>query len=95
MSVSGDAIYDVLVREAGATDDESNRAQFHYFWEDRASYREYRFMGTLGFGGKFWVSPEGFYVNCYPENLTDDRAETIRRTNKALKRLSNSPKDTE
>lgn len=36
---------------------------------------EFRFQGTLGFGGKFWSY--GWYVNCYSEDETPARAAVI------------------
>jgi hypothetical protein len=80
-------VYDVLVKHAGANDGESERLQFHHFWEERHDYREYRFMGKLGFGGKLWVNRREIYVNCYPEHITAERLEVIRETNAALERF--------
>ena len=52
--------------------------------------REYRFIGTLGFGGKIYYSiSKGFWVDCYPEDLTDERAETIKEINRSLDILVN------
>jgi hypothetical protein len=48
---------------------------------------EFRFMGSLGEGGKFWADPEWFLVNCYPEDQTSERVKVINRTNEALKPL--------
>lgn len=81
-------VYDVLVKEAGATDDESNRLQFKFFWRRHGD--EFRFMGTLGFGGKLHVTRRvpRLRVDCYPEDLTPERAETIERTNRVLAELS-------
>jgi hypothetical protein len=45
---------------------------------------EFRFMGSLGEGGKFWADPEWFLVNCYPEDRNRDRVEVINQTNQAL-----------
>ena len=82
-------VYDILVSLAGATDDESNRAQFHHFWRDRRDLREYRFIGELGFGGKFYCSGSGhnWRVDCYPEDLTPYRKDVINETNSALATL--------
>jgi len=79
-------IWAILVTYAGATDDDFNWVSFRQ-WFDRAIERgqdEYRFMGLLGFGGKFWVSRDGFHVSCYPEDLTPEREHYIQTTNLAL-----------
>lgn len=46
--------------------------------------REYRFQGSLGFGGKVWSSSGRVYVNCYPEHMTDERRVMIERANERL-----------
>jgi len=46
--------------------------------------REWRFMGALGFGGKFRNNGNRDntpYVDCYPEHLTPERAAMIDRAN--------------
>lgn len=69
------AIYDILVDKAGAY--EGDRPGFVYH-ESNEYCSEYRFMGSLGFGGKFWRNVglrsdgtygEVWYVNVYPEDL--------------------------
>lgn len=82
-------VYDILVKLAGAIDDESNRAQFHHFWNERDQYREYRFIGLLGFGGKFWCDSRGggWHVDCYSEDKTPYRKTVIQNTNSALATL--------
>lgn len=73
--------YDILVEEAGAPlllrDD--------FVFQQRRGCREYRFQGSLGFGGKFWNwMGTKLHVTCYPEDLTDERAEIIKRTDARL-----------
>jgi hypothetical protein len=51
----------------------------HHFVE---GCREYRFMGALGFGGKFWQ--QSMTVTCYPEDETPERRAIIERANAAL-----------
>lgn len=78
------AVYDILVTEAGAY--EGDRSDFVYHQTDTFHY-EYRFMGGLGFGGKFrrqGYAGDKWYVDCYPENLNDTTREIIQRTNAAL-----------
>lgn len=79
------AIYDVLVREAGAN--ESDRLSFVVYVTSSERWPlEFRFMGSLGFGGKFWLTRHDpmYYVNCYREDETPERLATIERTNAAL-----------
>jgi hypothetical protein len=90
-------IYAVLVREAcGSSSQHLEQADFVHrcvSWSQEDPYRtrEYRFQGSLGSGGKFWLTPESFHVNTYPEEITAARAEIIRRTNAALAKLFVEP----
>ena len=81
-------IYDVLVEECGANDDQSNRTQWDVFWSDHHRFNtEYRFIGALGFGGKFWRANGRWYVNCYRENETPERLAMIAAADKRLAAL--------
>lgn len=78
-------IHDILVEHAGMIG-----AGFHRQYRDfvhalATDCREYRFGGSLGFGGKYW--PEEWRVSCYSEDETKERRETITRTNEALAKL--------
>jgi hypothetical protein len=88
-----DRAYDILVREAGATGRPSDRWSFVYHVaRSQRPTEEYRFMGALGFGGKFRNNgnrDDTPYVDCYPESLTAQRDVMITRTNKALAELFN------
>lgn len=85
------AIYDMLVTEASAAADADSRFQFVAYVSERRTFaagtREYRFSGSLGFGGKFYVSGGRAYVSCYPEDQTPERLETIKRCNTAINAL--------
>ena len=78
-------IFQTLVKFAGANptmEDDFVR----WFTKDNAYWsREYRFQGSLGFGGKFWRNNKRFYVNCYREDETDDIREQIELVNSILK----------
>ena len=84
-------VYDVLERLVEAPT--SRREAFiEYLTQVTVSDRkwnsnEFRFMGSLGEGGKFWADPEWFLVNCYTEDRNRDRVEAINQTNEALKPL--------
>jgi hypothetical protein len=86
-----DACYDLLVAEGHCRADTSNRSAFvEYFLEPEgiiSNPKEFRFIGQLGFGGKFWKAHCGHYVTCYPEDRTEERAEMIRRLNLRISAL--------
>ena len=79
------AVYDILVREAGASEACRGRSDFVYHMT-HGKCEEYRFQGTLGFGGKFW--PSWMRVSCYSEDETPERLATILRTDAKLKDLA-------
>lgn len=80
------AIYDVLIAECGAT--EFWRSNFlTCLSHDEIPCREYRFQGTLGFGGKFYKSSDAWRVDCYPEDRTAEREAVIVRTNARLREM--------
>ena len=74
-------IYNILMEECGATE----------YWRDNfvisevEGCQEYRFQGTLGFGGKFRNNGNGVYVDCYPEDMTPEREKTIESVNARLR----------
>lgn len=83
-----EAVWQILVEECGATFDHG-----FVFHETTKYIDEWRFMGRLGFGGKFrrnrgWRDDgtwgEKWYVDCYPEDETDDRRALIAAANKRL-----------
>lgn len=73
------AVFDILVQHAGAS--EWQREEF-VLLHTTGRCDEFRFMGRLGAGGKFWR--HGWTVSCYPEDQTPERAVAIARTNSAL-----------
>lgn len=83
-------MYDVLVKQAGARADEYDRRSFVQCalnWDYRFTF-EYRFMGSLGSGGKIWLPLDRDpSVSCYPENETPERMEAMRNTNQELSRF--------
>lgn len=90
------AVYDALVELAGAH--ESGRDEFVHHQTDRVC-AEHRFGGLLGSGGKFRRNvgrrPDGawgevWYVDGYPEDMTDDLRAVIARTKTELDALRDS-----
>ncbi len=88
------AVWQVLVDHAGAPDHAMSRDAFVQFQAARTC-EEYRFGGSLGFGGKFRRSVlcacpehgEQWTVDCYPEDETPERLAVIDKTNAALAEL--------
>jgi len=86
-----DAVYDVLVQHCGARDDDQ-RAWFiegvQRQQEAGLGPVEWRFMGALGFGGKFRIAHGRVYVDCYPEDETNERRGRIAVANHLLAELA-------
>lgn len=76
-------IFDILVTEADAP--EWQRDDF-VFTQTVGRCDEWRFMGSLGAGGKFYRSGGRWYVSAYSEDIEarPERSEVITRTNIAL-----------
>ena len=83
---TANAIYDILVEECGAP--MRNRRDFVYHQTD-SDIREWRFSGSLGFGGKFWRSDK-WYVSYYQEHQTPERDAMERAANARLATLYES-----
>jgi hypothetical protein len=86
--------WDVLVECAGAQ--EITREDFIGYLLRRiarAPYGtyEFRFLGALGGGGKFWLTPGTFHVSCYLEDKNAARIEVIQHTNARLAKLFQPP----
>jgi len=86
------AVYDILVREAGADNRAWQREMFIQVMTktDPRPMNEYRFCGALGFGGKFWNDNSKWYVTAYPEDMSFIDSGVITRTNAALANLKTS-----
>lgn len=74
-------IYDILVEYCGAL--ESERPDFIYVQTTELMV-EWRFRGLLGSGGKFYRNAGVWYVQCYPEDATEERWSIINRVNLKL-----------
>jgi hypothetical protein len=79
-------VFDVLVHVAGASEHSRNEFVYHYTLSDRPP-TEWRFGGTLGFGGKFWRANDKWYVTCYREDGSVERQKTIDEANASLAAL--------
>ncbi len=88
------AVWQVLVDHAGASDHPYDGEVF-VFCQAAKVEPEWRFCGSLGAGGKFrrnrvWIGDvctESWTVDCYAEDLTDERQTVIDKTNEALAEL--------
>lgn len=78
-------VYDILIEKAGEIEDDYSRENFIHSQTTRF-VGEFRFMGALGFGGKFRRGTYGnaWYVDCYSEDLNPARRAIIKATNKKL-----------
>lgn len=99
--VTANQVYDILVEHAGLADHDYEREAFvHSQTHDHpvlGHTTEYRFIGSLGFGGKFWRTPGRAYdgawstevwrVDFYPEDSTPERLNVKEATNAALSKL--------
>jgi hypothetical protein len=82
-------IYDVLLTYCGRGPFSSytNRESFVREFTAANHTREWRFIGNLGFGGKFWDNGGKYYVSCYPEDETPERVRTIATVNAELAKI--------
>lgn len=77
-------IYDVLATLLGANED---MRQSFVIQNTASLCREWRFIGTLGFGGKFRNTDGRYFVNCYPEDVTPERTAAIEMANGLLTKI--------
>ena len=80
--------YAICVDECGARP--LDRYDEHAFIDYATSENplEWRFMGSLGFGGKLYFSRwNGLHVGCYRENETEERISAMERANQRLRDL--------
>lgn len=76
-------IWTLLVQECGVRED--RRQDFiDYVAEPGRTWAEYRFMGSLGLGGKFYLQYGRIWVNCYMEDETPELNAVIQKVNKLL-----------
>ena len=84
-------VYDVLAAYGGANPSAGQYQSFaNHFDPDERWQGEWRFIGELGGGGKFWWDTERWWVNAYSEDMTDYRRDVIAECNKKLQPLYDS-----
>jgi len=86
-----DAVYAILAEECGANDQafHGERASFVRYMTDEESSKEYRFQGSLGFGGKCRITSNHPipYVDFYPEDHSVARENMADRANARIAEL--------
>lgn len=76
-------VFDILVEHCGAQ--EGMRDDF--VRTETNGCTEFRFGGSLGFGGKFWNDGSRLYITNYREDETPERNEAMKNANQALSDL--------
>lgn len=82
-----EAVYALLAQQGQLRFDPLTRSAFVEYFSGSAGVKEWRFQGDLGFGGKFWFRYQGHDFTCYPEDLTNERIELMKRLNDKIKAL--------
>lgn len=76
-------LYQLLISEVGAKPGQVADFLTHQLGDEPCP--EYRFQGSLGFGGKLvYDRSRGFTVTCYPEDETPERKELLKKVNTLL-----------
>jgi len=83
---AAEAVWTILVDEIGVLDHKHDRKKFIEIQTDRHCL-EYRVEGLLGFGGKFKISSDRWWVDCYTEDMTPEREILIKSANIKLAHL--------
>lgn len=79
------SVYELLVAYCNAPSHPSDKANFIRIVRETHNDRcEYRFIGSLGFGGKFRITEGKMHVTCYPEDETPQRLAKIDKINAIL-----------
>jgi len=86
-----EACWDILVEHADARNGLRgfNKISFvSSYLETHYPATEWRFQGSLGFGGKFWRINGGLSVTCYTEDLNPERDAIIKKVNALLAEIT-------
>ena len=83
-------IYDILVATGCAEERDIHREDF--VRAVSGDCREYRFIGTLGFGGKFY-NDHAWRVSCYREDERPARVEAIKEASRRIAELTKNAPD--
>jgi hypothetical protein len=78
-------VYDILIKEGGATDHQWVRDMFVQSHTSKEPCWEYRFQGHFGFGGKYWSEQNA--ITYYQEDHTKKLDKLEVKVNKLLKEI--------
>jgi len=82
------SVFEILVEECGASPKQFDEFSAYMLEPDPYKLgKEFRFMGNLGYGGKFYASRYDWRVDCYGDELTPDRQLMITRANERLEKI--------
>lgn len=89
------AVYSILVEHVGARkgkDDggRDGRTEFVNYFTNRDD-GEFRFMGSLGMGGKCYMQAGEVWVDCYSEDRTVKRTADVDNANREIRALVDKP----
>jgi hypothetical protein len=84
---TANAIYDILLAEVEAHEVYREDFVYHFTEKWKGNTAEWRFQGCLGFGGKFWIQHDRWYVNGYREDETPENRRCAARANARLAQL--------
>jgi hypothetical protein len=88
------SIYDILHNQLEASEGYRRSFVESHLERPMSGVSEWRFGGTLGFGGKFWVNDGRMYVQCYREDETPRRLADIETANAAIQEALTRAQDT-
>lgn len=83
------ALYAILVTECHALNSRDEMESFVRYMADGELGKEWRFQGSLGFGGKCRYDSNRVwpYVTCYPEDDTPERLACVEKANARIVEL--------
>ncbi len=91
LPIPAELIFEVLIDICGASTQIKDDFIFRHQPENLLSFPDaYRFAGKLGLGGKFCISNrmhDRWYVECYSEDVTEERSVMITKANKKLEMI--------
>jgi len=79
-------VWEVLVKNANATGNGDGFVRALMAHNTKRPF-EFRFIGSLDFGGKVWLDDNKFSVNYYREDFSELREAIVKKTNEELDKL--------
>lgn len=81
--LQAEAVWAVLIAVCDANQSDEARDDFLFHAQERGHPLEYRFQGSLGFGGKIYLENPPC-VSCYSEDETSEGNRKIKNANAVL-----------